>query len=93
MNTYGRPPSIDSDTPTPFEINDHPELAILAALAHTTQLATHALFAAHPALWAEVADVEEHAADDVVAMQVVRIAVLLGETIDAYRDVVLRRRR
>jgi len=38
------------DLPSPSDIADDPELAILAALQHTLELTTRALLAAHPEL-------------------------------------------
>ncbi len=42
----------DDETPSPTQLADHPELAVLAALDHTMLIAEHALLAAHPLLCA-----------------------------------------
>ena len=40
----------DNHLPTPYELNDAPELAVLAALDFTLEVATRALIAAYPEL-------------------------------------------
>lgn len=40
----------DNPMPTPYELNDAPELAVLAALDFTLEVATRALIAAYPEL-------------------------------------------
>ena len=59
--------------PTPQELVDAPELAILAALDDTLVLALRALVAAHPQLvdpecphWARDGSAERHAADRIL---------------------------
>lgn len=73
--------------PTPDEIDGAAELAILAALDHTLELALRALVAAHPQLgdsdcpsWARDAAPARAAADRVLAA-----AVHLTHALEAYR--------
>jgi hypothetical protein len=82
----------DDEAPTPHQIADSPELAVLDALSRTLLVTRHALFAAHPVLTSADAPDEDDAAAW-LAVQIHGIAVLLGDTIDAYRDVVTRPRR
>jgi hypothetical protein len=73
--------------PTPAEIADAPELAILAALDDTLETALRALLAAHPQLgdlecpaWAREASATSAAAD-----RVLTAARPLAHALDAYR--------
>jgi hypothetical protein len=83
---------IDDDTPSPHQLADHPELAILDALAHTLLIARNALFAAHPVLTTADSP-DEHDAAAWLAVHLHAVAVLLGDSIDGYRDVVARAAR
>ena len=73
--------------PTPFEIANAPELAILAALDATLDLALRALLAAHPQLgdpdvpsWARDSSPSRTTADRILAL-----AVRLTHELNAYR--------
>lgn len=77
-------------TPAPEALDLAPELAILAALDHTLELALHALVAAHPQLgdpecpaWARDPAPAHHA-----AQRIVHAAPALTEALDAYRRAV-----
>jgi len=77
-------------TPTPIEIADVPELAILAALEDILDLALRALLAAHPQLgdpdcpyWAQDPSPAHAAADRILAA-----AVPLARALDTYRRAV-----
>lgn len=77
-------------SPTPIEIADVPELAILAALEDILDLALRALCAAHPQLgdldcpyWAQYPSPARAAAD-----RIVDAAAPLTRALDAYRRAV-----
>jgi hypothetical protein len=76
--------------PTPLEIAEVPELAILAALEHTLDLALYALLAAHPQLGDS--DCPSRARDSspaqAAADRIVTAAVPLGRALHAYRRAV-----
>jgi hypothetical protein len=81
-------------SPTPAELADAPELAILAALDDTLHLALRALVAAHPQLgdpdcpaWAREAGATAAAAD-----RILTAARRLDRALDAYRRATTRSR-
>jgi hypothetical protein len=76
--------------PTPSELDDAPELAILAALDHALDLALRALVSAHPQLgdpdcpsWAQDSSPAPLAADRIVVA-----CVHLAHALEAYRRAV-----
>ena len=80
--------------PAPEPLDEAPELAILAALDHTLELALRALVAAHPQLgdtecpaWARDPSPARYAAERILAT-----ATPLATAIDAYRRAVATRR-
>lgn len=76
----------DDTTPSPFQIADHPELAILAALDAAALLARNALFAAHPSLMGE-GDPDRTDLEAWVALQLVGLAALIQDQVAAYRRI------
>jgi hypothetical protein len=76
--------------PTPPEIADVPELAILAALEHTLDLALYALLAAHPQLSdPECPDrLRDPSPARAAADRIVTAAHSLARALDAYRRAV-----
>ena len=80
--------------PTPAEIADAPELAILAALSDTLDLALRALVAAHPQLGDPdcPAWIRQAGPDSVAADVILTAATHLSDALDAYRRVLSLRR-
>lgn len=76
---------IDDDaTPSPHQLADNPELAILAALDRTLLLVEYALLAAHAGLRAERAARDDDPAAWTASLILVH-ATLIGELIERYR--------
>jgi hypothetical protein len=76
--------------PTPAELDEAPELAMLAALDHTLEIALRALVAAHPQLgdsecpaWVRQTSAARDAAD-----RILEASRPLAHAIDAYRRAV-----